>query len=194
MSMPVSLTGALFVPPRPVAICRSDRSSMSRHASKGYTCGSHAGHLSALYGIVGKCGEQVVGRSNGMSIAGKVNVHLVLGLDARLAAAGASTLNTENGAERRLSQRGDNVDPELPHALSEPYRGGSLALSRGRRSHSGDYDQFAAATVAAHRVQRDLGLIVAIGDEHLGVETKGLWQSRLLVARGSNPSKSCRPS
>ena len=53
--------------------------------------------------IVKHGGKQIVGRTDGMKIAGKVQIDVLHGNDLRISAAGSSSFNAEDRAERRLT-------------------------------------------------------------------------------------------
>ena len=100
-------------------------------------------------------GQQVVRRGDGVEVAGEVQVDLVERRERRLAAAGRAALLAEDGAERRLAQRGDGVVPALDQPLRQADGGDGLAFAARRRRDGGDEDQLAAALAETDRAARD---------------------------------------
>ena len=128
-----------------------------------------AGNLSPENRIIHQCCQQVVGRCHGMGITGKVDIDLVLGHHPGHAAAGAATLDAENGTQGGLPQRNYCLAAQLTHSLGKPHRRGSLALAGGSGRNPGNYNQLSLLAVAPlQRVQRNLGLVVAVGDQVFG--------------------------
>jgi hypothetical protein len=74
--------------------------------------------------------QQVVGRGDGVKIAGEMEVHVLHRHDLRIAAAGRAALHAEAGPERGLADadRGLLADPVQP--VAETHRGRRLALAR----------------------------------------------------------------
>ncbi len=64
--------------------------------------------------------QQVVGRADGVEVAGEVQVDVLHGDDLGVAAAGRAALDAEHGAEGRLAQRDDHVLALLRQASARP--------------------------------------------------------------------------
>ena len=109
--------------------------------------------------------EQIVGRCDGVEIAGEMKVDLLHRRDLRAAAAGGAALHPETGSERRFAQAQQRLAPGAAQRVGEPDRSGGLALPRQRRADRGDQDQPAvrAGTIAAEPGEIDLRLGVAKG-------------------------------
>ena len=77
--------------------------------------------------------QQIVGRSNGVEVAGEVQVDLLHGQHLRIAAARSAALHAEYRAQRGLTQRQHGLFAQYGHAVGQAYADGGLALSgRGR--------------------------------------------------------------
>ena len=113
--------------------------------------------------------QQVVGRADGVEVAGEVEVDVLHRHHLGIAAAGSPPLHAEAGAEARLAQRHDGLLADPVEAVAEADRGGGLALAgRGRRDRR-HQDQLAVRPVLqrADVVEGDLRLVVAVGDQVL---------------------------
>ncbi len=125
-------------------------------------------------GVVDDGREQVVGARNGVNVAGEVQVDVGRGHEGGLAAAGASALHAEDGAERGLTARRDGPATALREAHREGHGGGGLPLARGRgidRRHEHQAPLRSALT-ARERVERDLGLVSSPRNDVAGVEAR----------------------
>ena len=98
--------------------------------------------LIALLDVVIKHGgQQVVGGTDSMEVAGKVQVDVLHGDDLGPAAAGSTALNAKDGAERRLAQGHGTLDAATTQAIGQTDGCGGLALARRRWVDSGHEDE-----------------------------------------------------
>ena len=107
-------------------------------------------------------GQQVVGRADGVKIAGKVQVDVLHGHHLRVAAAGGSALDAEHRAEGRLTQAEEHIPVQTAQGVGQTDAGGGLALPRRSGVDGGDEDQLALPGCFPQRGDVDLGLIAAI--------------------------------
>ena len=116
MSKPSSRGTPWALPPRPSTMLRSWRSFMSTHALP-----RDLAHVDAQLVAAAGCAsssmrrQQVVGRADGVEVAGEVQVDVLHGNHLGVAAAGRAALDAEHRAQRRLAQRHDHV---LAHAAT----------------------------------------------------------------------------
>ena len=82
--------------------------------------------------VVEHGGQQVVGSTDGMEVAGKVQVDILHGDDLSPAAAGSAALNAKDGAKRRLAQGHGALDAATAQAVGQTDGRGGLALARRR--------------------------------------------------------------
>ena len=117
--------------------------------------------------VVDHRGEEIVRRGDGVEVAGEVEVHLLHRHDLRIAAAGRAAFDAEAGPERGLADADRRLPADAVEPVAEPDGGRGLALAGRRRVHRGDEDQPARRTIAkrADEAGRDLGLVVAIGND-----------------------------
>ena len=86
----------------------------------------------ALLDVVVQHGrQQVVGRTDGVEIAGEVEVDVLHGHHLGVPAAGGAALDAEHGAEAGLPQRHHRVLADLAQSVGEADAGGGLALAGG---------------------------------------------------------------
>ena len=117
--------------------------------------------------VVDHRGEQVVGEPDRIEVAGEVQVDVLHRHHLRVAAAGRAALHAEHRPERRLAQADDRLLADAVERVAQADRGGRLAFARGRRADRRDQDQLAVRPVGQRVdvVERDLGLVVAVGLE-----------------------------
>ena len=132
--------------------------------------------LVALLDVVVEHGrEQVVGSTDGMEVAGEVQVDVLHRHDLGIAAAGSSALDAEDGPQGGLAQRDDHVLADLAHAVGQAHGRGGLALARRRRRDGRHEDELAVRLVGVvleHRDVVDLGHVLAVGLEVLLVDAR----------------------
>ena len=109
--------------------------------------------------------QQVVGRRDGVDVAGEVEVEVLHRDDLGQTAAGGAALDAEHRAQRGLAQAGDRVLADDSQALGEADERRRLALPGLGRGHAGDAHQLAVRAVgeALEHGQRHLGLVAAVG-------------------------------
>ena len=126
-------------------------------------------------------GEQVVGRADGVDVAGEVQVEVLHREELRVAAAGGAALDAEDRAEGGLAQGEHRVHADGVHRLGEADGGDRLALAQRRRRDGRDVDDLAVGLVLeavedGHVV--DLGLVATV-ELQLVLEDAGLLGDRL---------------
>ena len=124
-----------------------------------------AQRIAPVDGVVDHRGEQVVGRGDGVEIAGEMQVDLVHRHDLRVAAARRAALHAEAGAQAGLAQADRGALADAVQRVAETDRRGGLALAGRGRVDAGDQHQRAvgARFQAVDEIQADLRLVAAIG-------------------------------
>ena len=122
--------------------------------------------------VVEQRGEQVVGRGDGVEVAGEVEVDVVGRDDDGPAAAGRAALQAEGRPERRLAQRQADALPDPGEPLGEADAGGGLALPGVGGGDGGDQHQLARRAAALQGVEGDLGLVGAVEGDVLGPDAE----------------------
>ena len=84
--------------------------------------------------------EQVVGRGDGVHVAGQVEVEVLHRHDLAVTAAGRAALDAEGGAHRRLADGDRGPLADVAEGLPQPDRRGRLPLAERRRGDGGDDD------------------------------------------------------
>ena len=168
----VSRRGLLALPPRPVVICRKRAVGGVGDARPGNAFGGHVAGLVAVDGILDEGSEEVVRGAYGVGVAGEMDVDLVLGNDAGLAAAGSTALDAEDRAQGRLAEVDHSLVSQPAESVSQADGGGGLAFSGGRGRDAGNDHQLAALAVLADGVEAHLGLGVAVGDQVVLVDAQ----------------------
>jgi hypothetical protein len=110
--------------------------------------------------------QQVVGRGDGVEVAGEVEVDVLHRHHLRVAAARRAALHAEARAEARLAQADHGALADGVQRVAEADRGGGLALAGRGRADAGDQHELARRAFPPrlrHEVQPDLGLVLAIG-------------------------------
>ena len=87
-----------------------------------------------------------------------------------VAAAGSAALNAEHGAQRGLAQADDGVLAELVERVSQTNGSGGLTLAGGGGADGGNENQLGLAGQVLQGVDVDLGLVVAVVLELLGLD------------------------
>ena len=129
--------------------------------------------------VVQHGGQQVIGRADGMEVAGEVEVDVLHGDDLSIAAAGGAALHAEHGAEGWLPQGHQGVLAQTAHPIGQAHSGGGLALSGGGGVDGGDQDQLAIGGVTLlKQAVVDLGLVLPIKLQVFLVHTGGLCDVR----------------
>ena len=98
--------------------------------------------LVALLNMVVEHGcQQVIGGTNSMEVAGKVQVDVLHGDDLRPAATGGTALHAKHGTERRLAQGHGALNAATAQAIGQTDGRGGLTLARRRGVDSGHEDE-----------------------------------------------------
>ena len=119
--------------------------------------------------VVDHRGQEVVGRGDGVHVAGEVKVDVLHRHHLGVAAAGGAALHPEHRPERRLAQADHGLLPDVVERVAEAHGGRGLAFARRGRRDRGHQDELPvlAALQAADEVQRHLRLVMAVGLEVL---------------------------
>ena len=91
--------------------------------------------------VVEQSRDHVVGRSNGVEVAGKVEVDFLHRKHLCVSATSRTTLHTEAWTERRFTKGYDGLLANLVHTQRQTYRYGSLTDTRLGRCNSGNQNQ-----------------------------------------------------
>ena len=98
--------------------------------------------LIALLDVVIKHGgQQVIGGTDSVEVAGKVQVDVLHGDDLGPTAAGGTALDAKDGTERRLAQGHGALDTATTQAIGQTDGRGGLALASGRGVDGGHEDE-----------------------------------------------------
>ena len=124
----------------------------------------NAQSVALLNVVIQHGGQQVVGRADGVEIAGEVEVDVLHGDHLSVAAAGGAALDAKHGTERRFPQSGHGAFAQLPQTVGQTHGGGGLALACRGGVDGGHQDQLAIGSVGPILQQTviDLGLVAAI--------------------------------
>ena len=121
--------------------------------------------------------QQVVGRRDGVEVAGEVQVDLFHRDHLRQATAGRASLDAEAWPERRLTHGDRRFLADLAQGVGQADRRCGLAFARRGRVDRGDEDQFAltpALAGAFDELRVDLRDRLAIGDQRVGGDADAL--------------------
>ncbi len=120
-----------------------------------------------MHVIVDQRGQQVVGGTDRMEIAGKMQVDIGHGDDLRITAARRAAFHTETRPEARLAKADRGLLADQVHGVAEAHRRGRLALAGRRRRNSRDEDQLAVRLVAigVDEVGTDLRLVMPVRNQ-----------------------------
>ena len=154
--------------------CRNPRSDASVTRDHWIPDGSEVGDGVAENCVVHQRGQQIVGRGDRVGVAGEVDVDFVLRDYPGVPSAGAAALDAEDRPQRRLPQVDRNLVAQPSHALRQPDGRGGLPLARRRRRDARDDDRLAPAGAILEGVQRNLRLVVAVGQHVFGLEAEGV--------------------
>ena len=116
--------------------------------------------------------EQVVGRADGVDVAGEVQVEVLHRDDLRHAAARGAALDAEHRPERGLAQAGDRALADDAEALRQPDQRRRLALAGLGRRHARHAHELAVGRLvhALEHAEIDLRLVAPVGLELLVLE------------------------
>ena len=102
--------------------------------------------IALLNVVVQHRSQQVVGRADGVEVAGEVEVDVLHGHDLGVAAAGRAALEAEHGAERRLPQGHDGSFADLPQPVGQAHGGRGFPLSGRGGCDGSDQNELAVWT------------------------------------------------
>ncbi len=148
--------------------------------------GSSAHALPVVEVVVHHGRQEVVGRGDGVEVAGQMEVQGLERDHLAVATSGGSPLDPEGRAHRRLPECDRGPAPDAGHGLTETDRRGRLALPQGGRGDRGDHD-VSCAWPAGQRVdgvEVDLRDVMAVRLEQVGIEAHLLRDVRNRAQRG----------
>ena len=137
--------------------------------------GVDAQRVAVVEVVVEERAREVVGRADGVDVAGEVEVEVLHRDDLAVAAAGGAALDPEDRAERGLADRHRGVAPDPVEPLGQADRGRRLALAqrRGRdRRHEHVLPPRPLALDTLDSGQRHLGLRRAVVLDLVGPEAE----------------------
>ncbi len=169
MSKPSSRGNPLATPPSEDTICAQRAVVHVHDAAPHHAALVDVERVAPVDVIVEQRGEQVVGRRDGVEVAGEVQIDVLHRHDLRVTAAGRAALHAEGRTEARLAQAQHRLLADVVERVGQADRGGRLALARRRRRDRRHQDQLAVLLRLQRLdvVHRHLGLVVAIGLEVL---------------------------
>ncbi len=83
--------------------------------------------------VIQKCGQQIVGRSDGMEIPGKMKVQIFHGYHLGIASPGSAAFDPETRSQGRLPQRQHGFFAKAAQCFCQTDAGGGFALAGRRR-------------------------------------------------------------
>ena len=131
--------------------------------------------------------DQVMGRRNGMDIAGQVQVEIFHRDDLRIPTAGRAALDAKGWSLRGLTDGGNDLPAQVgAQRLRQANRGGRLAFAQRSGCDSGYVDVLAVGLVlkALEDLELDLGLVgtveleLILADPQLGCDLNNGFQFR----------------
>ena len=114
--------------------------------------------------VVQHGGQQVIGRADGVHIAGEMQVDVLHGNDLGIPAAGRAALDAEHRPEGRLPQGQHRLFAQPMQRIAQSYGGGGLALPGGGGRDGRDQYQLAVGPILPILQRREphLGLVAAV--------------------------------
>ena len=108
--------------------------------------------------------QQVVGRADGVEVAGEVEVDVLHGHHLGVAAPGRASLDAEDGAQTGLPEGHHGVPAQPAEAVRKAHAGGGLPLPGGGGGDGGDQDQLPVGPVrkVPQQGEVDLRLVAAV--------------------------------
>ncbi len=110
------------------------------HAPPGNRIGVDVECVALVNMVVDHGREQVVGRGDGVEVAGHVQVELLHGHNLAVAAARRAALDAESRPLAGLAHSNGCLAPNVAESLPKPYGGGALALTQRRGGNRRDDD------------------------------------------------------
>ena len=134
------------------------------HATPGDAVGIDAQFVALEDMVVDHGRQQIVGRGDGVDVAGHVQIELLHGHDLAVAAAGSAALDAEGRPLRGLTDGDGRRLADVLHGLAQPDRGGRLALAQRRRRDGRDQNVFGVWAILefVDGFELDLGDLVAV--------------------------------
>ena len=139
------------------------------HAPPGYAPGIQTEHVALMDVIVEQCGKQVVGSTDGMKIAGEVQIDILHRHHLRVTPAGRTALHPEARTETRLPQAHQRFLADAIQPVRESDRCGGLAFPGRGRCDGGDQHELSVLS-PGQRIdvaEIDLRLRVAIRQQRV---------------------------
>ena len=130
--------------------------------------------VSLLDVVVQHGGQQVVGRADGVEVAGEVQVNVLHGDHLGVSAACRAALDAEHRAQGGLTQSHHGLLADLPQAVGQAHGGGGLPLAGGGGGDGGDQNQLAVLSLLlAEKLIVHFGLVVAVQLQVFFIHTGG---------------------
>ena len=124
--------------------------------------------------VVYHCGKQVVRGAYGVEVAGKVQIDVLHRHYLCISAACGTALNSENGAQGRLSQRHHGVFAYTAQTVRKSDGGSSLSLPGGSGGNGGHkYKPSVFAAFVTRQRQINFRLILSVRLKHCFVYPRG---------------------
>ena len=123
--------------------------------------------VALLDAVVDHGRQQVVGGTDGVDVAGEVEVDVLHRHHLCVAAAGCAALYAEDGAEGGFTEAEHGLFAYGVHGVGQTHAGGRLALTGRGGADSRDEDELALLRCLMDEAVVYLGLIAAIGDHVL---------------------------
>ena len=123
--------------------------------------------------VVDHRGKQIICRTDGVEVAGEVQIDVLHRDYLSISTACGAALDTEHGAERRLTQGDNGLLTDLAQTVGETYCRGGLAFTGGSGVDGSDEYELSVRMIC-HVAQQgivDLGLVIAVLLEVLFVDT-----------------------
>ena len=112
--------------------------------------------------VVDESRHEVIGNTNGVEVAGKVEVDVLHRNDLSIAAAGSAALHAKYGAQRGLTQANDRLLAQAAQGVRQADGGGGFALA-GRSGTDGSYQyQLGFERQILHGMDIYFGLVMAV--------------------------------
>ena len=128
--------------------------------------------VALVYAVVHHGRQQVVGRADGVQVAGEMQVDVLHGHHLSVAAAGRAALDAEYGSQAGLAQAEHGLLAQSVQAVRQTGADGGLALA-GRGGADGRYkNQFALFALPLCQLVVDLCLVFAIQADLILCETQ----------------------
>ena len=141
--------------------------------AKTHPPGINAQGVALLNVVIHHGAQQVVGRGDGVQVAGKVQVDALHGHHLGIAAARRAALHAKHRAQRRLAQGQHGVFADAAHAVGQGDGHGGFALTRRGGVDGRDQHQLCALRQIRICALVDLGYITSVGRNGLRQKARG---------------------